>query len=49
MNGLPELAEPRQPAIAAILHDGGEALVSDLARRFGGSEMPIRRDLRTLE
>ncbi|MCC8165330.1 MAG: DeoR/GlpR family DNA-binding transcription regulator [Planctomycetes bacterium] len=46
---MPELAEPRQQAIAAILNDGGEALVSELARRFSVSEMTIRRDLRTLE
>ncbi len=43
------LAEPRQRAILEILNAGGQALVSELARRFDVSEMTIRRDLRVLE
>ncbi len=43
------LAEPRQQAILELLNTGGQAVVSDLARHFGVSEMTIRRDLRFLE
>ncbi|MCL2000874.1 MAG: DeoR/GlpR family DNA-binding transcription regulator [Planctomycetes bacterium] len=43
------LPEPRQQAILEILNAGGQALVSDLARRLDVSEMTIRRDLRVLE
>ncbi|MCC8190548.1 MAG: DeoR/GlpR family DNA-binding transcription regulator [Planctomycetes bacterium] len=46
---MPVLAEPRQQAIVDLLAAGGHAIVSDLARRFGVSEMTIRRDLRVLE
>lgn len=43
------LAEPRQKAMAELLNAGGHASVSDLARKFGVSEMTVRRDLQTLE
>ncbi len=43
------LAEPRQQAILTILDSGGQAVVSELAKRFSVSEMTIRRDLAALE
>lgn len=43
------LAGPRQQEILQSLNSGGQAVVSELARRFGVSEMTIRRDLRLLE
>lgn len=43
------LAEPRQQAILAVLDSGGHAVVSELARQFGVSDMTIRRDLVMLE
>lgn len=43
------LAEPRQQEILRVLNDGGQAVVSELARRFGVSDMTIRRDLAALE
>lgn len=43
------LAEPRQKAILDSLNAGGHAVVSELARRFGVSDMTIRRDLALLE
>ncbi len=46
---MPELAEPRQEAIVQLLETGGHVAVSDLAKRFGVSEMTIRRDLHLLE
>ncbi len=46
---MPELAEPRQEAILQLLESGGHVAVSELARRFGVSEMTIRRDLHVLE
>lgn len=46
---MPVLAEPRQQEILAILNTGGEVVVSALARRFGVSEMTVRRDLQALE
>lgn len=46
---MPELAEPRQQAILDLLNSGGHGVVSALARRFGVSEMTIRRDLKLLE
>lgn len=46
---MPVLAGPRQQEILSILDSGGEVVVSELARRFGVSEMTIRRDLHSLE
>jgi Transcriptional regulators of sugar metabolism len=46
---MSSLAEPRQQAILELLNTGGQAVVSELARRFDVSEMTIRRDLSTLE
>lgn len=46
---MPVLAGPRQEEIIEILDAGGEVVVSELARRFGVSEMTIRRDLHSLE
>ncbi len=43
------LAEPRQLAILEMINSGGQAVVSELAKRFSVSEMTIRRDLRQLE
>lgn len=48
-SGASGLAEPRQRRILDAIRSGGQALVSDLARNLGVSEMTIRRDLRILE
>jgi Transcriptional regulators of sugar metabolism len=42
-------AEPRQQEILSILNSGGQAVVSELAKRFSVSDMTIRRDLKSLE
>ncbi len=46
---MAELAEPRQKQILQLVNAEGQAVASELARRFGVSDMTIRRDLGTLE
>ncbi|MDR0361680.1 MAG: DeoR/GlpR family DNA-binding transcription regulator [Planctomycetota bacterium] len=46
---MTSLARARQSEIARHIDAGGQAIVSELAKRFSVSEMTIRRDLRALE
>ena len=46
---MTELAEPRQRHILQLVNADGQAVASELAARFGVSEMTIRRDLKTME
>ncbi len=48
-NLMTELAEPRQQRILQCINADGQAVVSELARRFDVSEMTVRRDLKTME